>query len=76
LGCAFAMPLDADLIVRPVFDRRGSFALAAGTAANIVLLRKSAGAQVTQRGDLLFDFVDALLKQTGPAHRQHSAAIS
>src|SRR5437773_1263826 len=63
------MPLDADLIVRPVFDRRGSFAPASGIAANIVLLRKSAGTQVAQRGDLVFDFIDALLEQPW-AHRQ------
>jgi hypothetical protein len=43
LGCALSMPLDADLMVRPVFDGGRGFAPAAGIAANIILLRESAG---------------------------------
>jgi hypothetical protein len=34
------------------------------------LLRKSAGTQVTQRGNLLLDYVDALAEQFWPVHQQ------
>ena len=55
---AFPLPGKAELIVRTVFEWRRGLAAASGVAANIVLLRYCTWAQVTQRGNTLFDCLD------------------
>lgn len=64
---AFPLPGKAELIVRTVFEGRRGLAAASGIAADVVLLRECTWAQVTQRGNALFDRLDLSIQGFGSA---------
>ena len=62
LACTFSMTRQTDLIIRAVLEGRRGLASATGIAADIVLLRQSARAQVAQGRQLLLDVLDSLFE--------------